>query len=170
MRPERHSYQAHGLVNAAPHELFEALDDPRRLSRHMDERSVATMGGSMRSTTDARGRREIGSVTTMRGRVLGIRLELQQVVTDRDPPTSKTWETVGEPRLLMIGSYRMGFRIQPAVDGSKLVVYIEYDRPRGRLLRLLSALLGRTYAKWCCERMVAEACRAFSSSNAQPSP
>jgi hypothetical protein len=160
---KQRSYEAHGKVDAAPPDLFDALDDPRRLSRHMDKRSMAMMGSAMDITTDERGGRDLGSVMRMRGRVLGVRIELEQVVTERQPPTSKAWETVGEPRLMVIGSYRMGFRIQPAAGGSELTVYIEYKPPRGLVPGLLGAVLGSAYAKWCCERMVADARQAFSA-------
>ena len=44
----------------------------------------------------------------MNGRILGLKLSLDEVVTERDPPARKVWETVGVPRLLVIGPYRMG--------------------------------------------------------------
>lgn len=159
------SYEASGVVRAAPEALFEALDDPRRLSRHMDQRSMAMMGSSMETTTDAGGGRTVGSVTSMHGRVLGLGVELDQVVTVREPPTYKAWQTVGEPRLWVIGSYRMAFRISRVEEGSRLAVSIDYDPPRGALARLLSAAVGRAYAKWCCERMVADAQEALEGAS-----
>ncbi len=45
------------------------------------------------------------------GRMLGVKLAADEVVSERVPLLRKTWETSGEPRLLVIGSCRMGFTI-----------------------------------------------------------
>lgn len=66
---------------------------------------MAMIGSSMSIVTDEGGGRVPGSVTRMQGRVLGIRVALEQVVTQRGPPTFKAWETVGEPRLLVIDAF-----------------------------------------------------------------
>jgi hypothetical protein len=164
-RFQRH-YQATGEVAAAPVELFSHLDDPARLSSHMNERSMAMMGSRMSLSTDARGGREIGSVIRMAGRVLGIPLALEEAVVLRDPPVQKAWETLGQPRLLVIGAYRMGFRIAARGPGSQLTVFIDYDLPRGAS-RWLGRLFGGAYATWCCQRMLGDAQAAFKAS---PSP
>jgi hypothetical protein len=62
----------------------------------------------------------------LRGRVLGLSLCLDEVVTDRNPPRRKVWRTVGEPRLLVIGAYEMGFELYSTTDGVLLRVGIDY--------------------------------------------
>lgn len=154
-------YEARGTVAATPRNLFEHLDDPHHLSSHMEQRSMPMMGTTMTLDTDALGGRAIGSVIRMRGRVLGLPLALDETVTEREPPVLKAWETNGEPRLLVIGRYRMGFRIAPAAGGSALAVFIVYALPARGLPRLLGRLLARSYARWCCERMLADAVAHF---------
>lgn len=156
-------HEARGAVAAAPAVLFEHLDDPLRLSSHMQERSMAMMGTSMRMETDARDGRALGSVIRMSGRVLGIPIGLEEVVTDRDPPRLKAWEIVGEPRLLVIGRYRMGFGIEAAGGGSQLTVFIDYELPASSRGRLLGRWFGPRYARWCCERMLADAQAAMAA-------
>lgn len=155
--------EARGAVAATPEVLFDHLDDPLRLSSHMQQRSMAMMGTSMRMETDAQGGRSLGSVIRMSGRVLGLPIGLEEVVTHRDPPRLKAWEIVGQPRLLVVGPYRMGFGIEPAGGGSQLTVFIDYAMPASRGGRLLGWLLGRFYARWCCQRMLADAQAAMSS-------
>ena len=83
------------------------------------------------------------------------------MVTERVPPLRKTWETRGEPRLLVIGAYRMGFTIAAQGARSQLVVFIDYQLlPRG-FARGLARLFGRTYAAWCTRRMATDAVAAF---------
>ena len=80
----------------------------------------------------------------------------------REPPLKKTRETVGEPRLLVIGSYRMGFDLTP--DGTKvqLRVEIDYYLPTKGITWLLGRLFGQAYARWCTQQMVRDAQHSFA--------
>ncbi len=147
---------------ARPEALFDQLDDPRRLSAHMSRPSLALLGTSLAIETDGQRGRELGSVIRMRGRVLGIPLSLEEIVVERRRPALKTWVTAGQPRLLVIGPYRMGFRIAPAPGGSRLTVFIDYRWPANPWLWLPARLLASSYARWCCRRMVRDARRPFA--------
>ena len=157
----RHALAA-GIVEAGAPALFDLLDDPLRLSAHMRRPSMALLGTTMQMSTDALGGRQIGSLIRLDGRVLGLRIGLVEVVTQREPPRAKAWRTLGAPRLLVIGDYRMGFEIAPRPDGCLLTVRIDYALPPGWTGALLGALLGARYARWCCARMVADARSAFA--------
>lgn len=148
-------------VGVDPVSLFAHLDDHRRLSAHMERPSLMTAGAVMRIETDDRHGKAVGSVISMRGRVLGVSLHLDEVVTTYDPPRSKTWETRGEPRLLVVGSYRMGFSVVASGRGSTLTVFIDYQLPQRGIGRLCGYLFGSTYAAWCTRRIAADARRAF---------
>jgi hypothetical protein len=150
-------HRSEAEVAVAPQHLFDWLDDPRRLASHMEKPSLMTAGSSMHFETDRGLGQAIGSHIRMFGRVLGIDLGLDEIVTLHEPPLRKTWETVGEPRLIVIGAYRMGFVISPTPNGSRLVVFIDYRLPAHGPARLLGLLLGRAYAGWCTRRMASDA-------------
>lgn len=158
-----HTYPLHHSsevdVPVEPATLFAELDDHTRLARHMEKPSLMTAGASMRIATDAQGGQAVGSVIRLTGQVLGLRLALEEVVTERVPPIRKTWETRGEPRLLVIGGYRMGFTITPREGGSHLVVFIDYRLPEHGMAHWLGKLFGKAYAAWCTRRMTADASR-----------
>lgn len=155
--------ESSGLVTAAPQVVFDHLDDPRNLASHMESRSAAMAGARMAIETDNMHGKAIGSVIRMRGRMMGITMELDEAVTQRQRPSLKIWKTIGEPKLLVIGAYRMGFRIRACEAGSLLTVFIDYDLPRNFIGRLLGRPLAPAYARWCCRRMVEDAARAFSA-------
>lgn len=155
--------ESSGLVSAAPQVVFDHLDDPRNLASHMESGSAAMAGARMAIETDNMHGKAIGSVIRMRGRMMGIAMELDEAVTQRQRPYLKIWKTIGEPKLLVIGGYRMGFRIKASEAGSLLTVFIDYDLPRSFAGRLLGRALAPTYARWCCRRMVEDAARAFSA-------
>ena len=158
----RYHYAAEAVVATDPHSLFEHLDDPMRLSAHMNRSSRQTAGMRMTIETDEGRGRTVGSHIRMSGRVLGVELALDEVVTARIPPARKVWEIVGTPRLLVIGCYRMGFEVKPHGDGAHLRVFIDYDRPNGMIANVLGYLFGGYYAKWCTQQMLKDAVAAFA--------
>jgi hypothetical protein len=149
-------------VDADAHSLFAHLDDHRRLAGHMEKPSLMMAGATMRVETDALRGQAVGSLIRVTGRVLGVNLVVEEVVTERVPPLRKTWETRGEPRLLVIGSYRMGFTISPEGNRSRLVVFIDYQLPPRGFAHWLALLFGRTYAAWCTRRMANDAVAAVA--------
>ena len=66
----------------------------------------------------------------------------------------KVWETVGAPRLLVIGAYSMGLKITSEARGSRLRVFIDYQLPEGWVTYWLGWLFGRFYARWCVGQML----------------
>jgi len=147
-------------VDASANELFAHLDDHRRLASHMEKPSLMMAGATMRVAADALRGQAVGSLIRVSGRVLGMDLAVEEVVTERSEPWRKTWETRGEPRLLVIGAYRMGFTIASREARSHLVVFIDYQLPQRGFARVLGLLFGRAYAAWCTRRMTKDAAGA----------
>ena len=146
------------MVLGAPLEAcFAWLDDFHQLSAHMEQRSGMMAGSSMTIETDDAAGRAVGSRVRMRGRVLGVKLALTQVVTEREPPRRKAWQTIDE-RLLVIGNYRLGFELVPEGVGTRARIFIDYALPERRWL---GRLFGRIYARWCIRQMAADAARRF---------
>lgn len=152
-RYERH-YAESLAVAAVAEDAFAFADDFSRLSSHMSESSGMMMGGRMELSLDDGGGQIVGSHVRMSGQMLGIDLFLEEVVTEREPPRHKAWETVGNPRLLVIGHYRLGFDIVSNGTSSDFRVFIDYDLPYSPTLRWLGSLIGSTYAKWCVRQML----------------
>jgi hypothetical protein len=149
-------------VNAAPAALFDHLDDKERLAAHMNKPSMMMMGGRMFYEFDAGRGRSVGSIIRMGGNFLWLNLFVEEAITVHERPHRKRWETRGVPRLVIIGGYRMGFEIEEAAAVSRLLVFIDYDHPKGRVGRVLGALFAPMYARWCVERMANDAKAAFA--------
>jgi hypothetical protein len=157
-----------GDIAADADTLFAYLDDPTRLAAHMGRRSWRMGGGRMQVTLDEGRGRVVGSHILMAGRAFGLRLDLDEVVVERTVPTSKTWETVGHPRLLVIGGYRMGHEVAAHAGGSTLRVAIAYALPTWPWPRWLGRVLAGAYARWCTQAMVADAMAHFAARAAKP--
>jgi polyketide cyclase/dehydrase/lipid transport protein len=149
-------------VNANPSTLFDHLDDFRRLGGHMEKPSWRTLGSAMKYSFDQQQGRSVGSVVTLTGQVVGAPLYLEEVVCERSPPQRKAWQTTGRPRLIVVGGYRMGFEIDPGIEGSSLKVVIDYELG-GLWPSWLARWLGRWYARWCIGQMARDAQARFPS-------
>ena len=147
-------WESSAFINASPEDVFAFVDDHSRFASHMSESSWMMGGGHMVVELDEANGQAVGSHIRLGGRIFGVSLYLDEVVTRRDPPTNKEWETVGAPRLLVIGAYSMGVQVTPEPGGSRLRVFIDYRLPDGRVTRWLGWLFGRLYARWCVDQML----------------
>lgn len=149
------------VVGAPAERVFAHLDDPKSLSAHMGKSSMMMMGSRMSIDVDASGGQVVGSKIRMYGNVMGIPISLEEVICERQAPYNKLWETVGTPKLIVMGHYRMGFEVTPRGDSSLVRVFIDYSLPTGFVGQCLGRVFGSVYAKWCTRRMTRDAADAF---------
>ncbi len=135
--------------------VFDHLDDHHHFSSHMEQSSMLMAGSRMTVSMDGASGRQVGSRIFLAGRLLGIPLAVSEAVTERQPPWKKAWETDGEPRLLVIGPYRMGFSIRPAEGGCITEVFLDYCLPSAWFSHVLGLLFGKIYARWCVRSVLA---------------
>lgn len=152
MREKLRHYEDSTLLSASAEEIFAYIDDHKRFSSHMGQSSWMMGGGKMEVSIDEGGGQKVGSHIRLSGKAFGIKLFLDEVVTRHDPPYLKTWETVGTPRLLVIGFYKMGIEIKRKNSLSKLRIFIDYDLPTTNVW--LGQLFSGVYAKWCVQQMI----------------
>jgi hypothetical protein len=155
-------YEESAEISSSPETVFSYADDHRNFSSHMSESSWMMGGGSMETRADDKKFQEVGSHMRMQGKVFGIPLFLDEVVTQHEPPHHKEWQTVGNINLLVIDHYILGFEIEPLNSNSRLRVYIDYDFPKSGGARLLGYLLGEMYAKWCVNQMISGVKKHFN--------
>ncbi|KKP80693.1 MAG: hypothetical protein UR81_C0019G0011 [Candidatus Levybacteria bacterium GW2011_GWB1_35_5] len=147
-------YEDSTFIPASQSEIFVYVDDHKNFSSHMSKSSWMMGGGSMDVKLDEGSGKKVGSHIKLSGKVFGIKIYLDEIITTHEPPKRKEWQTVGSLRLLVIGNYRMGFEISPESQGSRLKVFIDYDMPTLLYTRWLGYLFGGIYAKWCVQQMI----------------
>ena len=163
MQARTYHHQKEAIIPAPQAEVFAYLDDQTRLAAHMEKRSMMLLGGRMTYDFDAGKGRAVGSVIRMGGHFLGLSLVVVEVVSERTPPASKTWETRGPQRLLIIDSYVMGFETRRVTAGTSARVYIDYRLPSTLPGRWLGLLFAGFYSRWCVSRMLDDAQRHFQT-------
>ncbi|MCL5073085.1 MAG: SRPBCC family protein [Actinobacteria bacterium] len=149
---EKH-YEEIAEVPAEPKSVFTFVDDHKNFSSHMSQSSWMMGGSKMETIIDEGKGQKAGSHIKMRGKIFGINLFLDEVITQHEAPYRKAWETVGKINLVVIDHYKLGFEIIPNNHSSKLKVYIDYNLPKSWKTRLLGVLFGEIYAKWCVRQM-----------------
>lgn len=147
-------YEESVLILANPKSVFAYADDHTNFSSHMNKSSWMMGGGKMETKIDKGKGQKVGSHIKMNGKVFGINLYLDEVITIHKTPYQKEWQTVGDINLLVIDHYKLGFEISPEKNKSNLKVYIDYDLPKTVGGRILGYLLGEIYAKWCVKQML----------------
>lgn len=145
-------YEESISISEVPDKIFSYIDDHNRFSSHMTKSSWMMGGGHMDVSIDKGHGQKVGSHIRMSGTVFGIKLFLNEIVTHHEPPLVKTWETVGTPKLLVIGQYKMKVEIKPQKEKSLLIVSIDYDLPEKNAW--LGKIFGGMYAKWCVNQMI----------------
>ncbi len=149
--------EASATVASPAVKVFAALDDHKRLAGHMSKPSLMMAGTTMAIETDQLEGKAVGSEIRLRGRVLGIPIFVVERVVEYTAPFRKVWQTTTEPRLLVIGSYRMGFELMPQAQATVLRVWIDYALPSVFFPRLIGRILAGFYAQWCVNQMVRDA-------------
>ena len=153
-------YEESVLVPTSPRDLFSYIDDHKSFSSHMGKSSWMMGGGKMDVSVDEGDGRKLGSHIRLKGTAFGLKLSLDEVVACYEPPYLKTWQTVGNPKLLVIGQYGMGIEIKLQNTNSLLRVFIDYDLPTTNTW--LGQLFSGFYAKWCVQQMLKGASAHFT--------
>lgn len=136
-------------IHVPPGEVFAHLDDIRNVGKHMQGSAGPLLGGRLRLEVVSKEPTGVGATYRWSGRILGLAIELTEVVTEWVPGHSKRWRTTGEVRLIIMGGYELGFLLTPSSAGTVVTLDLEYDLPQGWLGRLLGRLLAGWYARWC---------------------
>lgn len=155
-------YKESQVIPGKAEDLFVYIDDHKRFSSHMNQSSWMMVGSKMETSVDEKKGQAVGSHIRLKGKICGIRIFLDEVVTKRKPPYLKAWKTVGYLRLLIIGHYEMTVEIKPQKRESLLSVSIDYELPKTNAW--LGKLLGSWYAKWCVQQMLNGAKNYFANS------
>lgn len=148
-RYEKH-YRESIVIPATVQDVFDYVDDQAKYYSHVLG-FTRLLGGTMDLQADQGHGQAIDSHIRLTGKVLGASLSLEEKVTQREPPHSKSWETVGTPSFLIVGHYRYGVHVRPLGGGAVLDISFDFSPPTGSgPVRLL---LSRIYGRICAREM-----------------
>ena len=138
--------------NAA--DVFSFMDDLAKTGMHMTESSMMMMGSKLTLEDISNSGTGVGSIFRWYGKMMGMKMDFTETVTEWILNKSKKWETVGDAKVILFSWYEMGFDLKQEQDVTVANLWIRYKRPKTWFYKLLSFLFANWYCKWCLENML----------------
>jgi hypothetical protein len=156
MKTEIKSYSRMLLIHGNQHNVFSFMDDLAKTGMHMTESSMMMMGSKLTLVDLTSNGTGVGSTFRWYGKMMGMKIDFTETVTEWIRDKSKKWETIGDVKIILFSWYQMGFDLEKKGNDTQAILWIKYKRPSGWFYRLLSFLFAKLYCRWCLENMLAD--------------
>lgn len=142
--------------NSTPEKVFQSLDDLGVTGMHMTESSMPMMGGKLNLEFITPHHTGLGSKYRWTGNVMWMDMDFTVEVTKWISGKEKTWETIGDPKVIIYSWYRMHLKISEDGNSTKAELSISYEKPKGWFNKVICFLLGDWYCRWCLKHMLGD--------------
>lgn len=147
------------VINAKPQEVFDFMDDINNTGMHMTENNPQMIGSKLNLEWLTEHKTGLNTKYKWTGKVIGMKMKFTVIVTQWESGKSKTWETIGKTKMIVISWYRMYLELNENDDGTTTVkLGILYTKSKN----LLGLLLGKRYSIWCVKSMLNDAQKHFN--------
>lgn len=148
------------IIKAKPQEVFDFMDDINNTGMHMTKNNSQMMGSKLNLEWLTEHKTGLHTKYKWTGKVAGMKMNFTVIVTEWENGKSKTWETTGTTKMIVISWYRMYLEIRPNADGTTTVklgiLYTIKKNPLG-------FCLGRRYSMWCVKSMLDDTQKHFNN-------
>lgn len=145
------------IYNAPAEKVFSYLDDLGITGMHMTKSSAMMMGSKLKLEYLTPNHTGLDSKYRWTGIMMGMKMNFTVVVTKWIEGVEKTWETIGEAKMIIYSWYRMHLLVKPTSDGSEAELSITYEKPEGWFAKIISFLFADWYCNWCLKNMLNDA-------------
>lgn len=139
---------------STPEKVFQCLDDLGITGMHMTKSSTPMMGGKLNLEFLTPHHTGLGSKYRWTGNVMWMKMNFTVEVTNWIQGKEKTWETIGEARVIIYSWYRMHLNISEVANNTQATLSISYEKPKGWFNNVLCFFLGDWYCRWCLKHML----------------
>ena len=148
-------------IKSKPEEVFAFIDDIENMGMHMTKANAPMMGSKLTIEWLTQHKTGLGSKYRWRGKAMGMKMDFTVEVTKWIEGKEKTWETVGEAKMIVLSWYRMYLILTPLQkETTQAELGIYYTKPKGSFLGFLFA---RRYAVWCVKNMLKDSQKHFKN-------
>jgi hypothetical protein len=151
------------LYNASSKDVFECMDDLGVTGMHMTESSMPMMGGKMNLEFLTVQKSGLNTKYRWTGKVLWMNLDFTVQVIKWIGEHEKTWETIGNPKMIIYSWFRMHLKVEKINAGSTASLSISYEKPNGLFNKIICFLFGHWYSRWCLKNMLNDTEKRLSS-------
>jgi hypothetical protein len=150
--------------NASPEEVFRHIDDLGVTGMHMTKSSIMMMGSKLHLNFLTENKTGLGSRYRWSGSMMGLDMNFTVAVTKWVDGKEKTWETVGQTKMIIYSWYRMNLVVRTMESLTEAELSISYEKPCGFINKVLSFLFADWYCRWCLRQMLGDAKEAVEES------
>jgi len=141
-------------IQAPPEKVFAFMDDLSKTGMHMSQSSMMMMGSKLTLEQLEGPSKGVGATFHWSGKVMGMPIDITETVTKWIENKEKVWETIGSPKIIILGWYRMILKIESVKKGTLTSLEIEYTKPNGWFYKIMSFLFSGWYSRWCLNNML----------------
>lgn len=142
------------FYNASFEKVFQYLDDLGVTGMHMTQSSAMMMGSKLNLEYITPNHKGLGSQYRWTGSMMGMKMDFTVEVTKWISGVEKTWETIGEAKMIIYSWYRMHIHLSRKDNLTKAELSITYEKPLGWFLKVISFLFADWYCRWCLKNML----------------
>lgn len=144
-------------INKKVAQVFAYIDDIHNTGWHMEKSSMPMMGSKMTVETISEQKSGLGATYRWTGKVMGLRIDFTETITRWVKNKERVWQTIGDPQIIIMGNYVMGFFLKPILESTQLTFEIDYELPKPLFWSLVGRLLSPWYSRWCLSNMCNDA-------------
>lgn len=143
-------------VRASPEKVFTFMDDLSKTGIHMSQSSMMMMGSKLTLEQLEGPSKGVGATFHWSGKVMGMPIDITETVTKWIENKEKVWETIGSPKIIILGWYRMSLKTENVGESTLASLQIEYTKPNGWFYKILSFFFAGWYSRWCLNNMLTD--------------
>lgn len=149
-------------IPAPPEAVFKFMDNLSKVGMHMSENSMMMMGSKLVLEQMPGPDSGVGATFHWKGKVMGMTIDIMESVTKWIENKEKVWETFGDPKIILLGSYQMALNLSLVSEGNTQVqLQISYTKPKGWFNQILYFFLAPWYCNWCLDNMLNDTKKTF---------
>jgi hypothetical protein len=155
------------IIYTSPQKVFSHMDDLSKTGMHMKENSMMMMGSKLSFERLEGPLQGIGTTYRWHGKIMGLPVDITETVTKWTENQEKVWETTGDPKIILLGWYRMILKLMPVKEGTLVSLQIDYTQPNGVFYNFLYFFLSRWYCHWCLNNMLNDSKKTIENFSAK---
>jgi hypothetical protein len=148
--------------------VFQQIDNLGVTGMHMTQSSMMMMGSKLKLEYLTENHTGLGTKYRWTGKMMGMGMDFTVQVTKWIQGKEKTWETIGDTKLIIYSWYRMHLNVSKIDNKSLAELSISYERPKGVFYKMLSFLFADWYCRWCLKNMLNDAEKALNTELISP--
>ena len=120
----------------------------------MSENSMMMMGSKLTLEHLSGPERGVGAIFRWLGKIMGMEIDITERITTWIENREKVWETIGQPKIILLGWYRMILKTSAVKEGTLTSLQIDFTPPSGFFYKILYFLFSGWYCNWCLNNML----------------